>query len=199
MKRPFQRLPYLFLFPIVLFGMSSCESSDSNQESADPKTAVSAELKDLPVAVQDPAQENRVMDDFESRELGYEGLPIEIELPKGVIVKFDKELNAWLIFNEDESFKLIAISDQTALEDIAQYWRTNPEEYTFRQMKVQTPNGILFEMEKNGQIEYHVDYSISSPEFLRIYSAKDNPFSQYQAEKMFHACRTIKGKVEAVQ
>lgn len=199
MKLAFQRLSYILLLPAFLIGMSSCGSADSSQESDDAATTVSGELKDLPAAVQDPTPENRIMDDFEARELGYEGLPIEIDLPKGVIVKFDKELNGWLIFNEDETFKLVAVSDQTASEDIAQYWRTNPEDYKFRQMKIQTPNGILFEMEKNGQVEYHVDYSVRTPEFLRIYSAKDRPFSQYQAEKMFHACRTIKGKVEAGQ
>lgn len=199
MKLAFQRLSHLFLIPGFLLGMSACDSSDSTQESDSAETTVSTELKDLPPAVQEPSPENRVMNDFEARELGYEGLPIEIELPKGVIVKFDKELNGWLLFNEDETFKLIAVSDQTASEDIAQYWRTNPEDYTFRQMKIQTPNGILFEMEKNGQVEYHVDYSVRTPEFLRIYSAKDRPFSQYQAEKMFHACRTIKGKVEPGQ
>lgn len=179
--------------------MNSCESSDDNQSSADSETIVSSELKDLPPAVQDPNREDRVMDDFESRELGAEGLPIEMDLPPGVVVKYDRELNGWLIFNEDETFKLIAISDQTALEDIAQYWRTNPEDYLFRKMLVETSSGILFEVERNGQVEYHVDYSINSPEFLRIYSAKDKPFSQYQAEKMFHACRTIKGKVEVAQ
>lgn len=179
--------------------MNSCESSDDKQSSEDSETIVSGELKDLPPAVQDPEREDRVMNDFEARELGAEGLPIEMDLPPGVVVKYDRELNAWLIFNEDESFKLIAISDQTAIEDIAQYWRTNPEDYRFRKMLIETSKGILFEVERNEQVEYHVDYSISSPEFLRIYSAKDRPFSQYQAEKMFHACRTINGKVETGQ
>lgn len=199
MKRTFLRLIPLFLLPFVLIGMNSCESSDDNQSSVDSETIVSGELKDLPPAVQDPKREDRVMNDFESRALVAEGLPIEMDLPSGIVVKYDRDLNGWLIFNEDESFKLVAVSDQTASEDIAQYWRSNPEDYRFRTMKIQTPNGILFEVERNGKVEYHVDYSIMTPEFLRIYSAKDRPFSQYQAEKMFHACRTIKGKVEVAQ
>lgn len=197
MKRIVRRLSHLFLLPALILGLASCESPEQ-QESQD-TAQVSTELKDLPLAVEEPVGNARVMDDFETRELEGEGLPIEMSLPEGVIVKYDRELNGWLLFNEDESFKLVAVSDQTASEDIAQYWRTNPEGYLFRKMVIESPQGILFEVERNGRVEYHVDYSITSPEFLRIYSAKDRPFSQYQAEKMFHACRTINGKVEVAQ
>lgn len=191
MNRIARRLSPLLFVSLLLLGLGACSpAEEQQQQEAEP---VSTELKDLPPAVAEPAPEARVMDDFETRGLEDNGLPLSMQLPEGVVVKFDQELNGWLLFNEDESFKLVAVSDQTAMEDIAQYWKSSPEQYTFRKMILETPKGILFEMENDGQVEYHVDYSVTGPEFLRIYSAKDRAFSQYQAEKMFHACRTIKG------
>lgn len=197
MKRTFIRLSHLLFLSSLILSLAGCESAE--QQEPDGAAPATTELRDLPPAVEDPAPGARVMDDFKTRGLVNEGLPIELALPEGVAVKYDRELNGWLMFNEDESFKLVAVSDQTASEDIAQYWRSNPEDYLFRKMLIDTPSGILFEVERNGQVEYHVDFSVTSPEFLRIYNAKDRPFSQYQAEKMFHACRTIKGKVEGAQ
>lgn len=153
-------------------------------------------MKELPVAVEDPAQEQRVMDDFRPQELTQSGLPVEMQLPEGVVVKQSDEVNGWLILNQDESFKLVVVPDDTDIMDLAVFWKGSPEGYQFRKMILESQEGIMFEAERNEKIEYHLDFISRGAESLRFYNAKDKPFSQYEVERMFHACRTIRPKVE---
>lgn len=180
----------LILSGAVLF---SCES-ESAEDSA--TKAEDQPLRELPVAVEDPAQEERVMDDFSPKELTRSGLPVEMQLPEGVVVKQSNEVDGWLILNEDESFKLVVVPDDTDIMDLAVFWKGNPDNYIFRKMILQTPQGIMFEAERNNLVEYHMDFVSRGAESLRFYNAKDKPFSQYEIERMFHACRTIQPKME---
>lgn len=172
--------------------ISSCESESTTAETnQEPEP-----LRELPVAVEDPVKEERVMDDFTAQELTQVGLPVEMQLPEGVIVKQSDEVNGWLILNEDESFKLVVVPDNTDIMDLAVFWKGNPEGYRFRKMLLQSDQGIMFEAERNDQVEYHMDFVSRGAESLRFYNAKDKPFSQYEVERMFHACRTITPKME---
>lgn len=180
----------LLLSACLCFG---CES-DPQQSTSDAEKQDS--LRDLPVAVEDPVQSQRVMNDFAPQELTPAGLPVEMQLPEGVIIKQSDEVGGWLILNEAETFKLVVVPDNTDIMDLALFWKGNPEGYRFRKMLIETSQGIMFEAARNDQVEYHLDYVFRGSESLRFYNAKDKPFSQYEVERMFHACRTMSAKQE---
>ncbi len=173
-------------------GLGSCA------DSGDQAVSDSADADTLKVAVVDPPREQRVMSDFEKMDLMAEGLPLSIQLPDDVVVKDLEGNTGWILMNESGDFRLIVEGGRFDMEQVVQYWKNNPEGYEFRDMLIETPQAILFEVARNGLIEYQVDAVFQGAEFLRIYSAKDRPFSRYQAERMFHACRTIQPLDESV-
>ncbi|MDP5171702.1 MAG: hypothetical protein NWR72_15755 [Bacteroidia bacterium] len=178
----------LFLSATLL---TSCESAEEKtRNSASDNT-----LRDLPVAVASPPQAERRMNDFKDTEVKELGFPLSMALPEDVIIKRDDALGGWLLFNPSEEFKLVAEPSMLSLEEIIRYWQGNPEGYVFRNMIINSENGILFEVEHNDKIEYHIDFVFEGLEHLRLYNAKDRPFSEYQATRMFHTCRTAKSPV----
>ncbi len=183
-------LPFTLL--MLLLGCKTPQKQQDSDLASDNQVLV-----DLPLAVPNPSEKPQI--EFLARSMHQIGLPIMISLPEEVVIKRDESLQGWVLMDPKEEFRLIMQESRLSMEEIVNFWKGNPEDYRFRLLKINSPDGILIEVERNGKIEYHVDYILPGPEGLRLYNAKDKPFSEHQATMMFHACRTAKVIPEELQ
>ncbi|MEL6844140.1 MAG: hypothetical protein AAFP02_13095, partial [Bacteroidota bacterium] len=114
-----------------------------------------------------------------------------LKLPPGARVEpATNNSNTVLVSADDGSFQILVESADVALEDLVTMWRDKPPVGTFSKFIVNGRGGVLVELEREGKLDYQVDYLFES---YRLHTPFDERFSRMQATKVFNVCRQIQG------
>ncbi|MEZ4825927.1 MAG: hypothetical protein R3C61_06485 [Bacteroidia bacterium] len=193
-----------FLVVVFLFLHQGCDrktqekSQSENAADMSPdlvaarqNTSEKTEDPSLTPAVSDPAQkENKTSKLIEVKQQD-SGLEFAMNLPEGYSVSSMTDKSGRLIYANNGEFQLEVKESGESIEQLRAYWQEGPGDMTFSRWVINGENGLLVEMEKDGQAVYHIDYLYTDMGTYRFTTPLEQSFSQYQATQMFHVCRLI--------
>lgn len=186
------RKEWLLLLLVPTLWLSACHDESTDEQATETEqTQPVVDVNSLPPAIEEPKPEDRTMQDYVLRSLEHVGLPFEMQLPESVDVEPYDAGEGWVLMNPQMDFKMYVVPTTQSAEELLAYWEGNPDEFQFGEVHIRMQQGALFSLGRRGFREYHIEYVTEAGGGWRIYSAKDRPFSRFQAERMMHACRTI--------
>lgn len=180
--------------PVVLFFSAALlmlgQGCDSGKTSQAP---VVESVNGVPLAVPEPEDASRQAPEFTQKSGDELGLPFSISLPADARIKKVGD-SQWRATSPDGSFDLFFDQSANDIQALKTLWESGHDGLKVRSYLLDTPYGFLVEAERDGKIEYHVEYLYFKVNRMwRFYTPSDKAFSRSQAEKMFHACRLLRG------
>lgn len=186
-------LALLLLWPLCWTACTSPEAQTDESVVVESPTDRSAERQNLPPAVPEDGKIERDLGQSELKETSLQsvGLDFSLKLPPGARVEPSPgNPNTVLISADDGSFQIIVETANIAMEDLVPAWKEKTPVGTFSQFIVNSRGGVLVEVEREGKLDYQVDYLFES---YRLHTPFDQNFSRMQATKVFNVCRQIQG------